>query len=173
MKMPMLLRLKNSSYAQKVCANGGKYELCGTAVAAILQKKDDKKIKRADPNVKQRGLHDFGERSADSAERYLGKYHVVHSSGSTGMPKYFVYDEQAWKQVVLGVIRGALWDLSFRSMLKLFASRPRILYIAATDGRYGGAMAVHDGIQGVRAEQRFSDQIRPDSNTGKKTLIIN
>ena len=110
-----------------------------------------------DPNVKQSGLYDFGEGSADSAERYLGKYHVVHSSGSTGMPKYFVYDEQAWKQVVLGVIRGALWDLSFRSMLELFASRPRILYIAATDGRYGGAMAVHDGIQGVRAEQRFLD----------------
>ena len=43
------------------------------------------------------------------------------------------------------------------AVLKLLAEKPRILYIAATDGRYGGAMAVGDGIKGVRAEQRFLD----------------
>ncbi len=110
-----------------------------------------------DPNVRQSDLRRFGERSSDSAECYLGKYHVVHSSGSTGIPRYFLYDEWAWEEVILSVIQGALWDLSFRDVLRLLARKPRILYIAATDGRYGGAMAVHDGIQGVRAEQRFLD----------------
>ena len=110
-----------------------------------------------DPNVRQSELRRFGERSSDSMERYFGKYHVVHSSGSTGIPRYFLYDERAWEEVIISVIRGALWDLSFRKVLKLLAGKPRILYIAATDGRYGGAMAVHDGIQGVRAEQRFLD----------------
>ena len=110
-----------------------------------------------DPNVRQSELRSFGEKSSDRMERYLGKYHVVHSSGSTGVPRYFLYDDRAWEEVILSVIHGALCDLSFRDMLKLLAGKPRILYIAATDGRYGGAMAVHDGIQGVRAEQRFLD----------------
>ena len=30
---------------------------------------------------------------------YLGKYHVVHSSGSTA-PRYFVYDNAAWEQII-------------------------------------------------------------------------
>lgn len=110
-----------------------------------------------DPKIRQSELRSFGEKSSDSMERYLGKYHVVHSSGSTGVPRYFLYDTRAWEEVIISVIHGALWELSFRDVLKLLAGKPRILYIAATDGRYGGAMAVHDGIQGVRAEQRFLD----------------
>lgn len=35
--------------------------------------------------------------------------------------------------------------------------RPRIVYIAATDGRYGGAMAVGDGTRGVGASQLYLD----------------
>ena len=108
-------------------------------------------------SLKQKELAHFDEQSKDGAETYLGKYHIVHSSGSTGTPRYFVYDHAAWEQMLLGIIRGALWDLSMPEILKLLAGKPRILYIAATDGRYGGAMAVSDGIKGVRAEQRFLD----------------
>ena len=110
-----------------------------------------------DRSIRQEELLRFDEQSKDGTDVYLGKYHVVHSSGSTGTPRYFVYDDGAWEQVLLGVIRGALWDLSMPETLKLLAGKPRILYIAATDGRYGGAMAVSDGIRGVRAEQRFLD----------------
>ena len=110
-----------------------------------------------DRSLKQKDILRFCENQADGSQTYLGKYHIVHSSGSTGTPKYFVYDNAAWEQVLLGVIRGALWDLSMAEILKLLAEKPRILYIAATDGRYGGAMAVSDGINGVRAEQRFLD----------------
>ena len=42
-------------------------------------------------------------------------------------------------------------------ILKLLLKRPRIVYIAATDGRYGGAMAVGDGIDGVGAKQMYLD----------------
>ena len=110
-----------------------------------------------DRSLKQEELLRFDEQSTDGTETYLGKYHIVHSSGSTGTPRYFVYDNAAWEQMLLGIIRGALWDLSMPGILKLLAGKPRILYIAATDGRYGGAMAVSDGIKGVRAEQRFLD----------------
>lgn len=110
-----------------------------------------------DRSLKQEELLHFDERSTDGVETYLGKYHVVHSSGSTGTPRYFVYDNTAWEQMLVGIIRGALWGMSMPEILKLLAEKPRILYIAATDGRYGGAMAVGDGIRGVRAEQKFLD----------------
>ena len=110
-----------------------------------------------DRGLKQEELLQFDGTSEDDGETYLGKYHVVHSSGSTGTPRYFVYDNAAWEQMLIGIIRGALWGMSMGSVLKLLAEKPRILYIAATDGRYGGAMAVGDGIRGVRAEQRFLD----------------
>ena len=58
---------------------------------------------------------------------------------------------------LLGIIRGALWDMTMPQILKLLFGDLRIIYIAATDGRYGGAMAVGDGIDGVGAEQRFLD----------------
>lgn len=88
---------------------------------------------------------------------FKGKYHVVHSSGSTGVPRYFVYDRSAWESMLLGIIRGALWDMTMTQILKLLSGGLKILYIAATDGRYGGAMAVGDGTRGVGAEQRFLD----------------
>ena len=110
-----------------------------------------------DRSLNQKGLLYFDEHSKDGAETYRGKYHVVHSSGSTGTPRYFIYDNAAWEQMLVGIIRGALWGMSMREILKLLAEKPRILYIAATDGRYGGAMAVGDGIRGVRAEQKFLD----------------
>ena len=47
--------------------------------------------------------------------------------------------------------------MTMPQILKLLAGKPRIVYIAATDGRYGGAMAVGDGIDGVGAEQMYLD----------------
>lgn len=97
--------------------------------------------------------------AAEKADRkpFKGKYHVVHSSGSTGKPGYFVYDTPAWNSMLLGIIRGALWNMTMPQILKLLARGPHIAYIAATDGRYGGAMAVGDGIDGVRASQLYLD----------------
>lgn len=108
-------------------------------------------------DLTQEGLRQFDADGRDSKGKYLGKYHVVHSSGSTGIPRYFVYDDKAWGQMLLGIIRGALWDMSMPQILRLLSGGLRILYIAATDGRYGGAMAVGDGIDGVGAKQLFLD----------------
>ena len=109
------------------------------------------------PDLKQENLRKFDAREAADRKPYRGKYHVVHSSGSTGKPGYFVYDEDAWSQMLLGIIRAALWGMSMPQILGLLMKRPRIVYIAATDGRYGGAMAVGDGIDGVGAKQMYLD----------------
>ncbi len=108
-------------------------------------------------DLKQEELRRFDESTSASRSAFKGKYHLVHSSGSTGKPGYFVYDNEAWNSMLLGIIRAALWNMSMSEILQLLKQTPRILYIAATDGRYGGAMAVGDGIDGVRAKQLYLD----------------
>lgn len=103
------------------------------------------------PGLTQDALRAFDEAEEPSRTPYLNQYHVVHSSGSTGKPGYFLYDEQAWNAMLVGIIRAALWDMSMPQIGMLLASKLRILFIAATDGRYGGAMAVGDGIESVGA----------------------
>ena len=109
------------------------------------------------PDLRQAELRRFDAHNTTDRRPFWGKYHLVHSSGSTGEPGYFVYDEAAWNTMLLGIIRGALWGMSMPQILRLLAGKPRILYIAATDGRYGGAMAVGDGVEGVGASQMYLD----------------
>ena len=109
------------------------------------------------PDLTQKQLREFDARHSADQKTYKEKYHVVHSSGSTGKPGYFVYDQAAWNTMLLGIIRAALWNMSMPKILSLLIKRPRIVYIAATDGRYGGAMAVGDGIHGVGASQLYLD----------------
>lgn len=116
-----------------------------------------------DVGLKQEELRRYDESTAANRSPFKGKYHLVHSSGSTGKPGYFVYDNKAWSSMLLGIIRAALWDMSMPQILRLLKQTPRILYIAATDGRYGGAMAVGDGIDGVRAKQLYLDIKTPIS----------
>ena len=108
-------------------------------------------------DVTQEEIRRFDAEEETSREPFMGKYHVVHSSGSTGKPGYFLYDEKAWNTMLLGIIRGAFWNLSMTEIVKLLIHGPRIVYIAATDGRYGGAMAVGDGIDGIGGKQLYLD----------------
>ncbi|MDE6727401.1 MAG: AMP-binding protein [Oscillospiraceae bacterium] len=112
-------------------------------------------------DITQDELRRFDESAEKDRRAFKEKYHVVHSSGSTGKPGYFVYDNNAWNAMLIGIIRAALWGMSMPQILKLLAEKPRIAYIAATDGRYGGAMAVGDGIGGVGASQIYLDVKTP------------
>lgn len=109
------------------------------------------------PDLKQEEIRRFDEQEKPDRKPFNGKYHIVHSSGSTGKPGYFVYDKSAWNSMLLGIIRGALWNMSMPQILKFLVHGPHIVYIAATDGRYGGAMAVGDGIDVVGAKQIYLD----------------
>lgn len=126
-----------------------------TLTKAELLENFDELVTASD--LTQEGLRKFDSEEAMTRKTYMEKYHVVHSSGSTGKPGYFVYDDAAWSSMLFGIIRGALWNMSMPQILKLLARGLRIAYLAATDGRYGGAMAVGDGIDGVRASQIHLD----------------
>lgn len=119
-------------------------------------------------DITQEELLRFDENTEKDRRAFKGKYHVVHSSGSTGKPGYFVYDNNAWNDMLIGIIRAALWGMSMPRILKFLAEKPRIAYIAATDGRYGGAMAVGDGIDGVGASQIYLDVKTPLSELAER-----
>lgn len=110
-----------------------------------------------EPGLRQEEIRRFDETGKADRSPYKGKYHIVHSSGSTGKPGYFLYDEQAWNSMLLGIIRAALWGMSMPQVVRLLLKRPKIVYIAATGGRYGGAMAVGDGIDGIGASLLYLD----------------
>ena len=97
-----------------------------------------------------------------------GKYHIVHSSGSTGKPAYFLYDDKAWDTMLISIIRAALWNMSMPEILRFKQQRPKILYIAAADGRYGGAMAVGDGLDDLGFEKLVLDVQIPTDELIKK-----
>ena len=109
------------------------------------------------PDLTQEEIRDFDEKETAGKKLFQDKFHIVHSSGSTGTPKYFVYDESAWNSMLLGIVRGALWNMTMPEIIKFLIYGPRIVYIAATDGRYGGSMAVGDGVNGVGAKQIYLD----------------
>lgn len=129
-------------------------------------------------DINQKELREFDEKEDREQKVLKEKYHVVHSSGSTGKPSYFIYDDYAWKQMLLGIIRGALWDMSMKEIVKLLWNKPKIAYLAATDGRYGGAMAVGDGVGNLKLQQIFLDIKTPlkewieNINKFKPNIII-
>ena len=110
-----------------------------------------------DPQIKQAQIKSFDDNTASHTAKYKGQYHVVHSSGSSGTAQYFLYDDAAWNEMLMGIIRGALWGMNIWEIYELLKQKPRILYIAATDGRYGGAMAVGDGISDLGALEETLD----------------
>lgn len=109
---------------------------------AILMKHFDELV--TTPDLKQEALRQFDEQESEIKQPYLNKYHVVHSSGSTGKSGYFVYND-ACGQMLLRIIRAALWNMTMPQILRLLMNVPRIIYIAATDGRYGDCKARWNG----------------------------
>lgn len=123
-------------------------------------------------DVTQDEMRIFDAEEKRKDKLFKDKYHLVHSSGSTGLPAYFLYDENAWESMLVGIIRAALWDMSLFEMIKLLIEKPKILYLAATDGRYGGVMAVGDGIDGLHMKQLHLDVQCPISEWIKEVDLF-
>ncbi len=114
-------------------------------------------------DITQEEIREFDRREKTRESKFKNKYHIVHSSGSTGIPSFFLYDEKAWNSMLVGILRAALWDMGSVALMKHLIEKPRLVFIAATDGRYGGTMAVGDGVGGLGIDQIHLDIKMPMS----------
>lgn len=106
-----------------------------------------------DPRITRRRIADFLSRSADPRELFEGRFHVLHTSGTSGTMGYFVFSHEAW-------IKGASHAVRVSS-LRL---RQRVAFIAATRGHFAGVsliLAGNDGSNGLFFNVRTFDVGQP------------
>lgn len=91
-----------------------------------------------DRRITKRALAEFLAGSTDPMERFLGRYHVLHSSGTSGMVGYMVFSRAAWIKGASHVVRA----------VPLRLPRRRTAFVAATRGHFAGASLVLTGNSG-------------------------
>jgi putative adenylate-forming enzyme len=91
-----------------------------------------------DSRLKQKELEIFVSDPSNTRKKYLNKFEVIHTSGSTGRIGIFVYGEQDWDWLkAIAINRVSKTNL-------LPNKRERVLFIGAVDGRYAGVSLVRD-----------------------------
>ena len=91
------------------------------------------------PGVTKRGIAEFLTTSHDPSERFLDRYRVIHTSGSSGEVGYFVYSPSDWARGVWPAPRRLRASPPRR---KRGFRKPRFAYYGATDGHYAGVTMV-------------------------------
>lgn len=87
--------------------------------------------------VTKAAIAEFLTRSHDPVERFLGRYRVIHTSGSSGEVGYFVYSGRDWAR------GAAMGRQGGRPARKANAKgRFRLAYYGAVDGHYAGVTIV-------------------------------
>jgi phenylacetate-CoA ligase len=91
-----------------------------------------------DPRLTRSRIEEFLTHSHDPGELLDGRFHVLHSSGTSGTVGHMVYSHQAW-------IKGA------SQMLRVFPLRlrARVAFVAAARGHFAGASLLVTGNYGT------------------------
>ncbi len=87
------------------------------------------------PGVTKQAIADFLTRSHDPSELFLGKYRVIHTSGSSGEVGYFVYSPTDWA-------RGSYMGRRGPGPRRKRKGKFRLAYYAAIDGHYAGVTMI-------------------------------
>lgn len=90
-----------------------------------------------DRRITRERIADFLARSTDPTEVFEGRFHVLHTSGTSGTVGYFVYSHEAWIKGSIHVVRVA--PLRWRR---------RTAFVAATRGHFAGASLMLTGNHG-------------------------
>lgn len=93
-----------------------------------------------DRRIQRRRIAEFLSRSTDPRELFEGRYHVLHTSGTSGTVGYFVFSHEAW-------IKGACHVMRVSPL----RWRLRTAFVAATRGHFAGASLMLTGNHGTNA----------------------
>lgn len=90
-----------------------------------------------DRRITREQITEFLATSTNPAEMFEGRYHVVHTSGTSGTVGYFVFSHRAWIKGSVHVVR-----------VSPLRWRRRTAFIAATRGHFAGASLMLTGNEG-------------------------
>ena len=90
-----------------------------------------------DRRITRARIAEFLARSTDPEELFEGRFHVLHTSGTSGTVGYFVFSDEAW-------IKGA----SHAVRVAPLRWRRRTAFVAATRGHFAGASLMVTAIEG-------------------------
>ncbi len=110
-----------------------------------------------DRTLTRRRIADFLARSSDPEELLDGRYHVLHTSGTSGTVGYYVFSHEGWIKGASHVVRAS--PLRWRR---------RVAYVAATRGHFAGVslmLAGNDGTNRLFHEVRTFDCGQPLAQT--------
>lgn len=97
-----------------------------------------------DRKITKQGVAEFLTRSTDPNEFLFGKYHVLHTSGSSGEVGYFLYSPTDWVQgIAMGRMSGQ--ERPVRKQRGKF----RIAYYAAIGGHFAGVSMMSSATRGI------------------------
>lgn len=99
-----------------------------------------------DRRVSKAALADFLTKSKDPNERFLDRFTVIHTSGSSGEVGYFVY---APADIARGMGMGRRAQRPQRSSQRRNRGRFRVAFFGATDGHYAGVTMVSQLRRGL------------------------
>jgi phenylacetate-coenzyme A ligase PaaK-like adenylate-forming protein len=88
-------------------------------------------------------------------ERFLGKYSVATTSGTTGTPGIFLLDQRNWAVTLAFSLRMMMGWLNVADIIDILASGGRMALVQATGGHFIGAT----GIAAIR-KRRLARSIR-------------
>lgn len=91
-----------------------------------------------DRTLKRQDITDFLAHSTDPEELFRGRYHVLHTSGTSGTMGYFVFSHESWIRGACHVVRVA--PLRWRH---------RTAFVAATRGHFAGTSLMLTGNHGT------------------------
>ncbi|MEF8809181.1 phenylacetate--CoA ligase family protein, partial [Natronomonas sp.] len=113
-----------------------------------------------DDRLTREAIEEFLE-THDRGARFENEYEVVHTSGTTGEPTHFVYSKEAWQTALAAGARAIKGDWNLLELLEEWITGYRVAYVAATQGRFGGVMAVRGATEGFNVDTLLVEVNRP------------
>jgi phenylacetate-coenzyme A ligase PaaK-like adenylate-forming protein len=102
---------------------------------SILMENFDRIV--TDNRITKKAVSDFLTRSKDPAEKFLGEFRVMHTSGTSGEVGYFLYSDADWIRGTLGAVFRRR-RRSFQRRKRARGGRFRFAFYGATGGHFAG-----------------------------------
>lgn len=129
-------------YARVIAENGIDPARCAPQDFPVLTKRDviehfDQIV--TDRRITQKKLFQFLAASTDPLDLFEGRFHVIHTSGSSGEKGIFVYSQADWARGIVQALR--VHDIGPR--------RKRIAFVGSTRGHFAGVSFATSGRRSI------------------------